>query len=136
MLIYPVAAYDRSMYESNTLYGQGNYLLSSKEMDFYWHTYTGGYSATSQALHDPSLAPLQTATLDDLRPLPRTLVLTAECDILRDEAEHYARRLASADVPSCSVRMMGTVHGFMAMDETTHYRRGLSLITDFLNESS
>lgn len=124
------------MYDSNTLYGQGNYLLNSKEMDFYWHAYTGDYSSTSQVLRDPSFAPLQTASLDELRPLPRTLVLTAECDILRDEGEHYARRLADADVPSCTVRMIGTVHGFMAMADTTHYRRGLSLITGFLNETS
>lgn len=50
----------------------------------------------------------------DYRNLPRTLLLTAELDPLRDEGERYARRLEEAWKRSTAVPHCGAFHGFFA----------------------
>ena len=41
------------------------------------------------------------------------VVVTAELDVLRDEAERYAQRLQAADVPVISTRYQGVNHNFV-----------------------
>ena len=52
--------------------------------------------------------------------LPPALVLTAECDAVRDDGEAYAARLAQAGVPVACVRYMGVLHTFYSMRGTLH----------------
>src|SRR6266704_2363918 len=58
----------------------------------------------------PSLAP-------DLHGLPPALVITAECDPMRDGGEQYGQRLLEAGIPATVSRYDGMVHGFMGMRE-------------------
>lgn len=54
----------------------------------------------------PSLAP-------DLHQLPPALIITAECDPLRDGGELYGQRLLEAGVPATVSRYDGMIHIFM-----------------------
>lgn len=56
-------------------------------------------------------SPLQ-ATIEQLRGFPRTLIVTAENDVLRDEGEAFGRKLAEAGVLVTTVRYNGVIHDF------------------------
>lgn len=56
-------------------------------------------------------SPLQ-ASIEQLKGLPPTLILTAENDILRDEGEAFGRKLSEAGVKVSTVRYVGMIHDF------------------------
>lgn len=103
LLVYPPL--DASMgSESVAAYGRG-YFHTAAHMAWYWDQY-GGDPA------HPHVSPLRAA---DLSGLPRTLIVLADCDVLRDEGLEYARRLARAGV-DCEVRLHpGVFHGFLGL---------------------
>lgn len=108
VLVYPVidAAMDSPSYRE---FGHG-YGLTSQKMRFYWDT----YCPDAETRSDPRAAP--GCTPDALLgAAPPTLVITAECDVLRDESERFAQRLAEAGVPAFAVRYRGQSHGFFRM---------------------
>ncbi|MCB2073979.1 MAG: alpha/beta hydrolase [Novosphingobium sp.] len=61
----------------------------------------------------PDFAPLYA---DNLDLLPPTFVLTAEYDILTEQAESYAAKLSEAGVPVTMHRYPGMIHGFLTLD--------------------
>jgi acetyl esterase/lipase len=51
------------------------------------------------------------ATVEDVRALPRTVIVVNECDPLRDEGIAFYRLLLEAGVPARCRQTMGTMHG-------------------------
>lgn len=86
--------------------------LDLAAMRWFWEEYVPDPALRADALASPLRA-----SQDELKTLPPALVITAECDVLRDEGEAFARKLAAAAVPVTSVRFAGTLHGFMLADE-------------------
>jgi acetyl esterase len=83
--------------------------LGVREADFF----TAQYLRDAADGTDPDFAPLLAG---DLHLLPPTLVLTAEHDILTEQAEAYAERLQACGVAARSSRYSGMIHGFLTMD--------------------
>ena len=102
VLIYP--ALDPTAASASYRELGDGYLLTAADMRWYWHQYIG--------CADPANADIAPAGAD-LAGLPSALVITAEYDPLRDEAEAYAHALDDAGVPTELVRWPGVVHGFV-----------------------
>ena len=68
-----------------------------------------------RGLSDSFASPLD---YPDLTGMPRTLIMTAEFDPLRDSAEAYAERLRQAGCDVEAIRGMGHVHGSLALTAT------------------
>ncbi|MFI1383604.1 family 1 glycosylhydrolase [Embleya sp. NPDC020886] len=66
------------------------------------------YLADTGDANDPLASPLHGADLSGLAP---ALILVAEYDPLRDQAEEYLARLRAADVPAAGLRVLGHLHG-------------------------
>ncbi|WP_405551268.1 alpha/beta hydrolase [Streptomyces sp. NBC_01171] len=108
-LLYPVAdaGFDTPSYEQ---FAEG-YYLTRDAMKWFWDAYTSDPSQRSEKY----AAPLQ-ASLEELKGLPPTLVITDEADVLRDEGEEYANKLREAGNDVTSVRVAGMVHDFLLLD--------------------
>jgi len=128
LLFYPVT--DATMSTSSYAeFAEGPW-LTAKAMAWYWDQYLP--DATRRA--DVYASPIN-ATTEQLRGLPRTLLLVDENDVLRDEGEAYGRKLAAAGVPVVSARYNGTVHDFMMLNplaETPPVRAAVAQAIGFL----
>lgn len=104
VLIYPVTAHEPATpsYRDNA----HDYGLDVAFMPWMWTQYLSSPREGS----DPRVSPLQAP---DVSRLPPALVITAEYDLLRDEAEEYGDRLRDAGVPMQCTRYLGMVHGFL-----------------------
>jgi acetyl esterase/lipase len=83
-------------------------LVPRDDLAWYYQTYCGGQCDA----RDPRVSPIYAP---DLSGLPSALIITAEYDTLRDEAQAYAERLRSAGVATRYVCAGGMVHGFLQM---------------------
>jgi acetyl esterase len=107
LLIYPVLDllhFDRASYFQ---YGSGH-LLTAEDVPFFVRQYI----ADPLLATDPLVSPLLTADLNNLSP---ALIVTAEFDVLRTEAEEYAEKLKSAGISTRLFFAAGMEHGFFSM---------------------
>jgi acetyl esterase len=104
LLIYPIVS-DELATPSYHDYSEG-YMLTREAMEWYWDQYVPERHDRTEPYVSPLRAP-------DLGGLPAALVVTAEYDVLRDEAEAYARRLSEANVTTRLIRSQGLIHGFV-----------------------
>lgn len=105
-----------------------DFLLTSAKISQYLEL----YKRDDQDLQNPYFAPL---LADDLSGLPRTLIITAEYDPLRDEGEEYAKRLTEAGNQAEVHRIRDALHGFFALGiKYYHVQESFDIINQFLKE--
>jgi acetyl esterase len=109
LLVYPVTdhRFDTVSYDECA----DGYGLTRDAMRWFWGQYLGPGGEGSS----PEASPLRAPDLGGLAP---ALVITAEYDPLRDEAEAYAARLEEAGVRVQLRRCEGLIHGFLRLPGT------------------
>jgi len=108
-LLYPVTNADFTT-DSYEQFANGPW-LTRNAMQWFWDAYLPDAAMRAEV----TASPLQ-ASLEQLRGLPPTLVITDEADVLRDEGEAYGRKLRQAGVDVTSVRYEGVFHDFMMLN--------------------
>ncbi len=105
VLLVPVTDARPDAWGSYARFGDGP-ALTRRDMDWYFQQYL----PPGTDRDDPLLAPLRAADLAGVAP---ATVVTAGCDVLRDEGEAYAARLRDAGVPTRVHRADGMFHTFL-----------------------
>ncbi len=103
VLIYPIT--DCNFQTGSYLAFAENYFLTRDAMIWFWNQYCPEISERT----NPYVSPMSAESLAEL---PPALIVTAEFDPLRDEAETYAWKLEQAGVPTTLRRYEGMIHGF------------------------
>lgn len=131
ILLYPVTHWDHdpatAPFASVREHG-ADYRLTSTEVQDYMEMYVPDPAHRK----DPRVSPLMA---DDLTAQPRTLVITAELDLLRDEGEAYGQALAGAGTAVRIHRVPEALHGFITLPRFSRsLRDAYEVIDEFLEE--
>lgn len=130
VLIYPSTAPDHtegSPFASIRENGAG-YLLTSKRVCEYISLYLTDPSDYSDYRYAPILA-------DSCKGQPKTLILTAQYDPLRDEGEAYAKKLQADGVDCKYFRIPDALHGFITLPKSFEVVRvAYERIQSFISE--
>jgi acetyl esterase len=119
VLIYPMTDNDvetPSFEEFSEGFG-----LTKKHMEWFWSL----YAPEPEQADVPRLAPVKAEYLSGL---PPALIITAECDVLAEEGQRYARRLVEADVTVLFHCMAGQIHGFLGDTQSSDSSVALDMI--------
>jgi acetyl esterase len=101
LLVVPVTDYE---FESPSMIDNAKgYHLETETMRWFFDQ----YARTPADFDDRRLVPMKAESLRGLAP---AVVITAECDPLRDQGEAYARRLQQEGVPTQMLRADGMTH--------------------------
>jgi acetyl esterase len=125
VLVYPVT--DSDLDAPCYTDADNQQFLDRDSMVWFWDHYVPDAARRAE----PDASPLRVA---DLSGLPPALVITAECDPLRDEGEAYAARLADAGVPTTLIRHDGQMHGFFSVLVIPGHEVAVEQIATALND--
>lgn len=109
LLLAPMTDFRLPPTPSLEKYGEG-YLLTRGDMLWFKNHMLEHEEDKFNPLASPSLA-------SSLAGLPPALIITAECDPLRDDGEQYGERLKEAGVHVMIVRRAGAIHGFIVPNQ-------------------
>ncbi|MEM7057672.1 MAG: alpha/beta hydrolase [Pseudomonadota bacterium] len=104
VLVYPVTDY-RGGRSSHERYGVGYGILEDETVSWF----RDHYLARAEDVEDWRCSPLLASSLAGL---PPALVITAECDVLKDEGVAYYERLKADGVAAEYIDYPGMIHGF------------------------
>lgn len=122
ILFYPMVDYSKSIhYPSKATYGRG-YMMDNDLTDWF----LDHYAPTSRVnRHDIRISPL---LADSVQHLPKTLIIAAECDPMRDEAIAYYEKLNASGVNVQIVIFPGMTHGFLWYAQTHRHQTAIYAI--------
>jgi acetyl esterase len=107
LLIYPGTDWTDDSSPSRQNYGKDHF-LTAEMMDWF----TALYLPRAEDRRSPYASPI---FAEDLRGLPPAMIITAECDPIRDQGEAYARKLQAAGVAVVAKRYDGMIHPFVSL---------------------
>lgn len=107
LMIYPLTDFTDHTSPSKQEYAHG-YFLDRELMDWF----AAQYFASDADRNLPHASPMKAS---DLKGIPPALVITGECDPLRDQGEAYAEKLRGAGVPVALTRYEGMIHPFVSL---------------------
>lgn len=131
ILIYPAVNSD---YSENSPFASvkengTDYLLTAGKM----RDYISLYASREEDLTNPYFAPIYAK---DLSAQPKTLVITAEYDPLRDEGEAYAQKLKDAGNYVEVERIKDALHGYFALGiKNLHVKESFDIMNGFLRRT-
>ena len=126
ILIYPPTHYDHSEdspFSSIKTYGKAH-ILTAKRINDYMDLYV----PNKKDRDNPYVAPI---VAEDLSSLPKTLIITAEFDPLRDEGEAFGERLKEFENEVVCYRIESALHGFLTFPKKAEC---LPKVYDIINE--
>lgn len=127
ILIYPALDLTAKRRPSRSLFAKG-FCLNGDLMD----KFTAAYIPSEEQRATPEASPI----LADKSKFPDALIISSQCDILRDEAEEFARSLDAAKRNVRYVCVEGATHLFITqkgMDKA--YARALAEISEFVESA-
>jgi acetyl esterase len=110
ILVYPGVTFLETPYPSRQYFGHSegmDFVLTEAFLRKVKREYM--YGETNE--RNPYLSPLEAELTPDLAP---ALIITAECDPIRDDGRYYAAKLDSIGVQVDHIEYSGTIHGFMS----------------------
>jgi acetyl esterase len=110
VLLYP--GLDRDMGAPSIISMPDAPMLRHDDIVYMHELVDGGAGPPHEAYQIPAYA-------GDLAGLPPAVVVTGECDPIRDWGERYAHRLCDAGVQTTLTRYPGVYHGFLMRSDTT-----------------
>lgn len=131
ILIYPAVSNDYSEASpfSSVRENGSDFLLTRQKLCQYLDYYQSDGADRQNPYFAPILEP-------DLSGQPRTLILTAQFDPLRDEGEWYGKRLKDAGNEVEIHRIQDALHGFFALGiKYFHVQESYTIINQFLKEN-
>ena len=106
LLVYPAVDLTDDHRPSAIEFAEGHF-LTQPLMNYFARLYV----PKVEARRDVQVSPLY---VTDFRGLPPALIITAECDRLRDQGELYGQKLREAGVPVSLKRYDGMIHPFFS----------------------
>ncbi|MEV6654164.1 alpha/beta hydrolase [Streptomyces sp. NPDC051219] len=128
VLMYPVTNADFNT-DSYRTFANGPW-LTRKAMQWFWDNYAPNEKDRKNILASPLRA-----GLNQLKGLPKALLITDEGDVLRDEGEAYAAKLRAAGNDITTVRYQGAIHDFAMLDavaDTNAAKAAVKQVNEFL----
>jgi len=110
VLLYPAVTFVDTEYPSRRYFaqtGEKSFVLTEEFM----RSVKQSYLANVKDELNPYISPLESELTPDL---PPALIITAECDPLRDGARQYAEKLDACGVSVEYLEYSGMIHGFMS----------------------
>jgi acetyl esterase len=107
--------------------------LTQETMAWFWDQYV----PDAEQRLNPEVSPIHSDPASLKRVAP-ALIITAGCDVLRDDGERYAQLLIEAGVEVTAVRFLGTIHNFPVIDalrESGPSLTALGVTADMLRRS-
>jgi acetyl esterase len=131
VLIYPGVTFTETPFPSRVYFAESAdriYVLS----EFFLRRVKKEYMAEDTDERNPYLSPLEAELTGNL---PPALIITAECDPIRDGGRLYADRLEEAGVKVTRVEYSGEIHGFMSFHMIlADALDAMKLIRDYLDQ--